>query len=171
MFQAGTEQNDTKRIQQNVHTTDSQPPPLYTSRKDHKEVEDETVGPPTRPVCGVTGSATDRLSYILSTILSEIWKRDTRTVCMSTEELKAEIDRVNSRIGNKDIIVGSMDVKALYPSLEIPFTIEKVCEIISESSLQFENICYDEVSLYLAINLTNEELLKLLLKHNQTINQ
>ena len=76
-----------------------------TCRKDHEEVEDETICPPTKPICGVTGSATDRLSYILSTILSEIWKRDTRTVCMSTEELKAEIDRVNLRIGNKDIIV------------------------------------------------------------------
>ena len=158
MCQAGTAQNDDKRIRENIQATDSQPPPLYTCRKDHKEVEDQVIGPPTRPICGVTGSATDRLSYILSSILSEVWKRDTSTVCMSTEELKAEIDKVNMSIGSKEIIIGSMDVKALYPSLDIPFTIDKVCEIINESTLQFENLWYDEISLYLAVNLTCEEL-------------
>ena len=142
-------------------TTDSHPPPLYTSRKDHNPSQSEEIGPPTRPICGVTGSATDRISYILSSTLSEVWKRNKDTVCMSTEELKAEIDRVNVGIGNRDIIVGSMDVKALYPSLDIPFTIEKVYEIIIESDLQFENFWYDEVSLYLAVNLNSNQIAQL----------
>ena len=161
MSQAGVAQRDMKRIKQNVVTADSHPPPLYTSRKDHNPSQSEEIGPPTRPICGVTGSATDRISYILSSTLSEVWKRNKDTVCMSTEELKAEIDRVNVGIGNRDIIVGSMDVKALYPSLDIPFTIEKVYEIIIESDLQFENFWYDEVSLYLAVNLNSNQIAQL----------
>ena len=51
-----------------------------------------------------------------------------------------------------------MNVKVLYPSLDIPFTIDKVCEIINESTLKFENLWYNEISLYLAVNLTCEEL-------------
>ena len=96
--QAGVFQRDTKRIKENLTITDTQPPPLYTSRKDHKETEDDEIGPPTRPICGVVDSATDRLSYVLSSVLNEIWKRNTETVCMSTEELKAEIEKVNRNI-------------------------------------------------------------------------
>ena len=96
-------------------------PPLYTTRKDHNECNDENVGPPTRPVCGVTVAANSRLSYMLNIILTEVWKRNNDTVCMSTEDMKAEIDRVNATLSNKKIIIGSADVKALYPSLDIPF--------------------------------------------------
>ena len=52
MINAGYNQNDTDRIRRNVYISDSHPPPLYTTRKDHKEYNDEVVGPPTRPVCG-----------------------------------------------------------------------------------------------------------------------
>ena len=134
--QAGSLQRDAKRIKENLIINDTQPPPLYTCRKDHKETEDEVVGPPTRPICGVVDSATDRLSYVLSTVLNEIWKRNTETVCMSTEELKAEIENVNRNISGRDIVVGSMDVKALYPSLDIPFTVRTVSKIIEKSQLQ-----------------------------------
>ena len=156
MINAGYNQNDTDRIRRNVYISDSHPPPLYTTRKDHKEYNDEVVGPPTRPVCGVTAAANSRLSYMLNIILTEVWKRNNDTVCMSTEDMKAEIDRVNMTLTNKRVIVGSADVKALYPSLDILFTIEKVCQIVLESDLKFEGMWYEEISLYIAVNYVNK---------------
>ena len=45
---------------------------------------------------------------------------------MNTEEMMAEIARVNSEGLGENIIVGSTDVKTLYPSLDIDFTIQVV---------------------------------------------
>ena len=75
---------------------------------------------------------------------------------MSTEDMKAEIDRVNTTLSNKKVIIGSADVKALYPSLDIPFTIEKVCQEVLESDLKFEGMWYEEIGLYIAVNYVNK---------------
>ena len=152
MIGAGAAQRDADRIQKNMLMSDSQPPPLYTTRKDHKNYDDEIVGPPTRPICGATSAANGRLSHMLNVVVSEVWKRDTNTICMSTEEMKSEIDNINTSIKNKRVIIGSTDVKALYPSLDIPFTIDRVCEVIYNSDIKFEGMWYEEIGMYLAIN-------------------
>ena len=84
---------------------------------------------------------------------------DEKTVCASTEELLAEVDRINEegRIDNT-FIVGSMDVEALYPSLDIEFTVDKVCELLYESSVKIEGIDYKELGLYLSLTKTDDEL-------------
>jgi len=64
MINAGSSQNDTDRIRKNMLISDSHPPPLSTTRKDHQKCNDENVGPPTRPLCGVTVAANSRLLYI-----------------------------------------------------------------------------------------------------------
>ena len=58
-------------------------------------------------------------------ILDPVWKDD-KNICVSTEEMLAEISRTNEQTLT-DVIIGSADVRALYPSLDIEFTIEKVC--------------------------------------------
>ena len=58
----------------------------------------------------------------------------------------------------EDIIVGSAAVKALYPSLDIDFTIEKVCEVFHASKVRVVGLNVEELGLYLALNRTEEEL-------------
>ena len=158
MICAGELQKDSDRIHKNMILTDSQPPPLYTVRKDHKQHDNNVVGPPTRPICGANSSANSRLSYLLNLLISEVWKRDTCTICLSTEELKSEIDHVNQLIINRKVIVGSTDVVALYPSLDIPFTVDRVCDVIYESNLKFEGLWYEEIGLYIAIHCNRQQL-------------
>ncbi|KAL9979769.1 hypothetical protein ACROYT_G017480 [Oculina patagonica] len=70
-------------------------------------------------------------------ILTELWKsKEDSAVCVSTEEITAEMKKVNSVQVDNDLVVGSADVKALYPSLDIDLTIEKVCDIFFESDVQ-----------------------------------
>ena len=50
------------------------------------------------------------------------------SVCLSTEEMLAEVEQVNRSSPSTPIVISSADVKALYHNLDIDFTIEKVCE-------------------------------------------
>ena len=159
LLAAGMFTHNDVRIKNNMIYSNSEAPPLYGLRKDHKVHPDSVIGPPTRPVCGANASANYRLSHLLSIILSEVWKRDrSGCVCMNTEELLAEIERVNSEgLGSKTII-GSTDVKALYPSLDITFTIQKVCEVFKTSNVTIVGIDYEELGLYISLNRTAEEI-------------
>ena len=155
---AGTHQDDQKRIKKNFLSRNAPPAPLYGLRKDHKFTPDPKKGPPTRPVCGANEAATKRLSYLLNFIVSEVWKNNTNTVCLSTEEMVAAIDEVNRRDHPRGLIIGSTDVVAPYPSLDINFTADKVCDIIRQSPIKFTNLWYEELSLYVAVNSTQAEI-------------
>ena len=96
MLKAGTETNDQTRIKNNMIGTDSPISILYELRKDHKLCQDEVKGPPINPVCGAAASYSNRLSHIISTILTQVWKsKEDSGVWLSTEEMIAEMKRVN----------------------------------------------------------------------------
>ena len=148
------------RVKSNMLVEECPPPPLYSLRKDHKEYDDEVKGPPTRPVCGATTAYNGKLSYLLSQILEVVWK-EPETVCLSTEEMLAEFDKFNSKGIEEKVSIGSADVKALYPSIDIEFAVEKVGEMMEKSPLSIEGVNEKEVGLYLALNKKEEELKKL----------
>ena len=115
-------------------TTNCPIPPLYTLRKDHKVTNDPEVGPPVRPVCGAVVGYNRPLSHVISSMLKSVWEEEP-DVCLSTEEMMAGIQDVNRRIVSGEMAIGSADVKALYPSLDIEFTVEKVCEVVRDSKM------------------------------------
>eukprot|EP00794_Sanderia_malayensis_P013422 gene13422-14801_t len=156
---AGTFTRSDVRIKNNMISSNSDAPPLYGLRKDHKVPLDPERGPPSRPVCGANASANYRLSHLLSLVLSEVWQQDrTRSVCMNTEELLAEVEQVNAeRLGDR-VVIGFTDVKALYPSLDIKFTIQVVCEIFGTSDVDILGIDYEELGLYISLSRTPEEI-------------
>ena len=158
ILNAGVDVGQHARIKKNMFNKDSPAPPLYGLRKDHKTlpVGEELKGPPVRPVCGAKLSPNSKLSHILCTLLDPVWKSpENSTCCMSTEEMVAEICRANDlkQDGQKPI-VGSADVKALYPSLELEFTIDIVCEEFRKSQIYVENVDSKELGLYIALNTT-----------------
>ena len=85
------------RIRHASTTTGCVIAPFYALRKDHKTVEigKEAEGPKTRGVCGAKDCLTMRLSHILSLILKELIPHN-ETHCDSTEDLLAEIEKVNN---------------------------------------------------------------------------
>ena len=71
---------------------------------------------------------------------------------------------MNSRNDIEEMIVGSMDVKSLYPSLlAIPST-KIITEVFMESDIAIEGINWVETGKYLAINLSKDEINQLGLK-------
>ena len=55
-------------------------------------------------------------------------------------------------------VIGSLDVKALYPSLDVPFVAEKVAEMFLDSNLTVPSLDVKELGLYLALNRKPAEL-------------
>ena len=72
----------------------------------------------------------------------------------------SRVRRVNETVDLSNCIIGSMDVKALYPSIDIDFAVEKCVEMIIESGVTFENVDTDELGLYLSLAAEEEELEK-----------
>jgi hypothetical protein len=151
ILQAGKDVGQMERVKNNMLITETPISPLYCLRKDHKIITDPEVGPPMRPVCGATVSYNGRLSHLMSMLLRDVWMKE-EDVCLSTEELLAGIQSVNSKYLTDEIVVGSADVKALYPSLDIDFTVEKVCEVFYHSDTTVNGIDVDELGLYLSLN-------------------
>ena len=92
-------------------------------------------------------------------LIRPIWQ-DEESVCTNTEEVLASFQEVNERNIKTELLVGSADVKALYPSLNTDHTAEIVGQTFYESEYNFNEIDERELSLYLAINLKPEELEK-----------
>ena len=70
----------------------------------------------------------------------------------------AEINKANDIQEDDDLIIRSADVVALYFSLGIGITINKMCEVFYESSVKVEDVDYDELGLYLVLTIKPEEL-------------
>ena len=125
--------------------------PFYALRKDHKNVEigKEAEGPKTRGVCGARDCLTMRLSHVLSMILKELVPHND-THCDSTEDLLAEIETLNNTAEvNPRWKVGSLDIEALYPSLDISKCAEIITKELYEGEITIKNIEWKEVMLYL----------------------
>ena len=168
MLRAGVDTGQEERVKNNMISKSSPVAPFYGPRKDHKPVTPENAqkGPPVRPLCGASDSHNHKLSHILSRILKPVWmNKDNTTSCMSTEEMAAEIERVNCLEVHDTFIVGSADVKALYPSLDISFTIDIVCEEFRNSIVTIKGIDYTEVGLYLALHLDVQQLRRLCIQN------
>ena len=163
MFQVGSRQGHEDRIQGATTSTNTPAPPMYGLRKDHKQHDDKVKGPPVRPVCGASEAPNSKLSHFLSRVVNDYAdSMGIETECRSSEEMRAAFEEFNEREESerKECGVISMDVKALYPSMEWNEIVKAVREMIETCEEQIEDVDWDEVGRYLAITMTKEEVEK-----------
>ena len=158
----GMKEGEGKQIRTAMTSTNTTLAPFYCLRKDHKKVEagKEKEGPKTRPLCGATDCLTKRTSYMLSKLLTDLILPDD-TQCNSTEELIQAIDTLNEGEVDKDWIVCSLDVEALYPSLDIKECGRVIEQKLMASNFQIEGYNWVETALYLKYHLTEKEIIEL----------
>ena len=135
-------------------------PPLAMLPKDHKPVQGPI--PATRPVCLCTSSINLRPSDILSEVLAPIAREEEKYIeSESTEECLYHVDEANRLVREErssgelvegELIVGSMDIEALYPSIEVNRSAKIVSEMVSESKVQIENVDFETAVVYIASN-------------------
>ena len=122
ILKTGTKVGHHDRIRANMKSKNIHPAPLSILRTDHRPFDDQSIAPPGDPACGEDVLYNKGLSHLISMILQDIYI-DEKIVCSSTDKLLAELDKVNEKGVKGTYIVGSMNVEALYPSLDIDFTV------------------------------------------------
>ena len=164
IFGVCTAWDDGKRVKAAMTNKNLPPPSLKLSHKDHKPILPGKPAP-CRPICSATISPNGQTSHLVSMVLNQLAEAyDEGTECKSKEEMIAEMNKVNAREDIEEMIVGSTDVKSLYPSLlAIPST-EIIVEVFMQTDLLIEGVNWAEVGKYLAINLSAAEINNLQLK-------
>ena len=99
-----------------------------------------------------------RISHFISQIIRPIIDQ-AEEPSTSTEDLLSRIEHVNENEDIEDCVIGSMDVKALYPMIDIEFSVDRCAEMIFESNVEFKNIDVEEVGLYLALTVDRDKLI------------
>jgi hypothetical protein len=163
-----------ERVKSACVTKFSKIPSLDIMLKDHKGGDDL----PTRPVCRSASSPNGVLGDLVSDflkILADEKAAETGTEVRSTEEMCAALEEVNAKVreervrrgGDADtpnnnetdieIVIGSMDVSALYPSLDIDRAAVVIEKMIMESKLAVD-VDVDEMSTYIVSTHKQEEI-------------
>ena len=111
---------------------------------------EEEKGPPQRPVCGAVVGSNYRISHFISSIIRPVIE-EAEEPCNSTKDFLSTIQKVNNEES-----IGSMDVEALYPKIDIEFSVDKCVEMTQKSEIQFNHINFDELGLYLVMTVEEE---------------
>ena len=118
--------------------------------------------PASRPVVAAATGISSRAGDILADFLEPLVLLGTpRQEDQSTEEVLSQLEDAQAAIkasGSRNTMVGSLDVKALYPSLDQDAAAEVVAQLVYESEVRFNGINWRCVQTFLASNHTQEEL-------------
>ena len=133
--------------------------------KDHKATLQ------TRPVCRARQAPNGNLGELVCTLLDPFVQeadREDRTEIRSTEELCHALKEANEQISIAGVkrgrfqrvgglVVGSKDVKAFYPSIDVNLAAEEVKLEVEESDIDLE-MDTEEAALYIACTMTPAEI-------------
>ena len=125
--------------------------------KDHKIGFNVGTGPPLRPIVGANEAPNAQISEIMTEILQALALEMDKTenvMCLSTEEMLYEINRVNNDANDDDddeekVIIG-LDYDKMFPSLHIPTVCAAAAEELTNSNLELD-VDVLELSLYITI--------------------
>ena len=144
------------RCQGNLSSYACDPPTLRVVAKTHKPPDMEGC-PKSRPIVGASRGLTTPIGETLSDIIEPVsLARENIWESQSTEEVLRKIKEANLELKKeeaKEIMVGSLDVEALYPSIDQKEGPRIVAQEILKSKVKFENINYHLAAVYLAVTL------------------
>ena len=156
-------QNKRAIVNATVHK-DGQIPVLVGAFKDHKDTKE---GIKMRPIMKAMSGPKRALSDMFSDVLEQVLDiNNDETWCKSTEELLHAIESYNNEtktetltnVEQKRKIVGSMDVIALYPSIEAKRAAEIVVAEVTDSEAKFVGLNTRELAKFIRKNLNQKEI-------------
>ena len=136
-------------------------PPVVFHQKDHKP---QKQGEPqaVRGICNATTTFNQRVTDLLNDQLEAMLKSDPTDECISTEDFLYNVDLMNQKMSSGDkkapTIIGSLDVTNLYGSIDKRTAANLVRERALNSNMSWENIDYRWAMIYLALTLSNREI-------------
>ena len=153
----GGKVNQMKRTKSNLINKDNQIPFISGTSKDHKIAENVILGPELRPIMGATCGPNTGLSQVGCCLLKCILEEATESLeVKSTEELLAKFEKYNQAQSQsksqpqEQKIVGSMDIKSFYQSID-PARAAEVCKLMwNKSKVEIKDVNVDELVFYVA---------------------
>ena len=125
--------------------------------------------PQSRPMVAAASGLFSRSGDLVSDILEPlVATNNPRQEDQSTEEVISRLEEAEQMIQEKgmtNVMAGSLDVRALYPSLDQDLASEAVAEFIRRSKVEMKGIDYREVQVFLASNLDEHEQKRERIKH------
>ena len=121
-----------------------------------------------RGIVGAKDAPNSRYSHLLSDIINNYADcEEIETECRSSEEMRAAFVWFNGLDEGRRMRcrVISMDVKALYPSMGWGDIVKAVRNLIENSQMKVENVDWDAVGKYLAVMMTEAEIVAEGLRH------
>ena len=165
VMQIGEKWNQSHHVQSAVKSSNTIIPPLAILLKDHKPGDDKPVRPLCRSSESPNGPLSQLTAKVMNLVAKEL-NVQVQTEVKSTEEMIAVLDSVNENtspdtscfdqcgfIQQSDlakhmvsthpehipnITIGSMDVKALYPSLDVDHSCLIIKDLIAKSNVKFD---------------------------------
>ena len=149
-----------RRCLDNLGSSASDVPTLKLLVKVHKPLTPDGH-PQSRPVVAAASGLSSRVGDMVADILEPLVVAQTpRMEDQSTEEVLAQLEEAEQAIrdaGLDNTVVGSLDVRALYPSLDQRGSAEAVETFIMNSQVDVKGVDYRAVQVYLASNLSEKE--------------
>ena len=99
LLKIGEKYNYDDRVKSALRNNNAHIPIMKGADKDHKIGFNEGTGPPLRPIVGANEAPNAQISEVMTQILQALALEMDKTVnvmCLSTEELLYEINRVNN---------------------------------------------------------------------------
>ena len=133
-------------------------------RKTHKKLQPgmEIVGPATRPVVAANSAPNSRLSDHLSDMIDNFCDMtDNEYECKNSEEMREGFERFNAQYDSttkQKFFVLSMDVKALFPNMQVGACMKAVHWMVDNSEVTIKNVNWWEVSKYISVCYSDEEI-------------
>ena len=145
------------RCMDNLGSEAEDVPTLKVFPKVHKEL-DPRGHPQSRPVVAAASGLTSRAGDCLADLLEPLVTTDTpRVEDKSTEEVLMQLQEAEIRIrelGLTNTMVGSLDAKSLYPSLDHLESAEMVAKYVEESTVEIQGVDWRAAQIFAASNLT-----------------
>ena len=165
VFKCGEDWGHEARLKSACGAKNNEIPSLNQLVKDHKATLQ------TRPVCRAKQAPNGNLGELVCTLLDpfvEEADKAERTEIRSTEELCHDLKAANEQISTDGVkrgryqcggglVVGSKDVKAFYPSMDVNLAAEEVKLEVEESEIEME-MDTEEAALYIACTMTPAEI-------------
>ena len=150
-----------ERCTDNVGSIAEDAPALRILPKVHKPLHPQGH-PQSRPVVAAATGLTSRCGDILADMLTPlVFMEEPRLEDLSTEEALAQLEEAEGMIrtrGDTMSMVGSLDVKSLYPSLDHNTTARLAEELVMTSNIKMKNINYRAAQVFVACNMSEKEI-------------
>ena len=148
----GTGLKDKERWETAKKVVDSKSPITEFHPKDHKEIPQGDIFPPSRGVCNATEGPLTRVEYTSTLWFDKVAENQkSKNECINTEMLKREFYEVNKipvPEGTERIVI-SMDIVSLYPSLQVDTVKKEMFKVIEQSNVEIRNINWRLLTIYI----------------------